>query len=98
MVRIQHLEMRVGMRRRKRLGETRGHDVVLRAMEDQCGLAEIGIVLVSQSIFHELIPDLARAVVGVMKNFHRAGALPLVGYGSELFRPAARETERRSQQ
>lgn len=76
-----------------------GYGIVVRAVEDERGLGEIGISFEAFAIGQELVAELAVTVIAVMKDIDCAGAAPGGHFGwPKAFGPALREAECRRQQ
>ena len=54
---VEHFQPDIGMARSERLGERGGHDVVLRAVKDEGGLAEVRTVLIMKAVLNEVDLD-----------------------------------------
>ena len=81
------------------LGIARRDQLIVRAVEDERGLAEIGVVLVAGAIVDELVTQLAMTVLAIVVNVHRAGAAPFCdAYGAEALGPAPGKAESRREQ
>src|ERR1035441_74215 len=62
---VEGCEARVGVGGGELRGVPRGHHVVLCAVEDQGGLAEIGVVLVPQPVIKQVVREAALAVLAI---------------------------------
>src|ERR1019366_3289552 len=91
---VEGFEARVGVGGGELRGVPRGHHLVLCAVENQGGLAEIGVVLVPQPVIEQGVRQAALAVLAVVKHFDGAGGAPrLDRRGSHPFGPATRKAK-----
>src|ERR1039458_7404836 len=96
---VEGFEARVGVGGGELRGVPRGHHLVLCAVENQGGLAEIGGVLVPPPVIEQGVRQAALAVLAVVKHFDGAGGAPrLDRRGSHPFGPATRKAKSRRQQ
>ena len=96
---IEDFEAHVGVGGGEILGKFRRHDVVVGAVEDERGLAEIRVVRILAGIFEKSVGEPAGAILAVVEDLDRAGVAPLGdGVGAHPFLPSAGKTERGSEQ
>jgi len=96
---VQDFEQGVGMRGGELARIADGNRIVVRTVENERRLSEIGIVFEALAVGQELITKPAVAVFGVMENFDGAGVTPGGERGgTEAFRPPAREAKGRGEQ
>src|SRR5947208_13796997 len=84
----------VGVGARELLGIAGRHHIVMGSVEDERGLVEGGVVLVTGAVFQKSVGEASVPVVPIVKYFYGAAGAPLCHLiRAETFRPSAGEAE-----
>ena len=99
MLGVEDFKNRIRMAGGKLLRVANRDDVVVRAVEDEGRLREVGVGLKALAIGENLVAEFPLSVLGVMKNIEGAFVTPGGhGSGAEAIGPSFRESESRREQ